>query len=179
MRPRGAVLIAFLVLLLLSGLALAATQAPTLVRDVAGAGGDSLSAGSITVDNTLGQPLAGSHRAGTLELCAGFWCPAGEPPVEGQAPVAGLDATPRLGAAPLAVQFTDTSSYTPTAWLWTFGDDGTSTVQHPIHVYAVPGTYTVTLSVSNDYGSDEASRPDYIEVTARGVYLPLVVHGTR
>ena len=35
------------------------------------------------------------------------------------------------------------------AWLWDFGDGETSTEQNPIHTYLFPGTYVVTLSVSN------------------------------
>ena len=154
---------------------LVATQVPTVERHVLGAGGQHLAGATISVDNTLGQPVAGTSSAGAHELCAGFWCAAGDRPAEGQAPVAGLDADPRLGPAPLEVQFTDTSAYTPTAWLWTFGDGGISAAQHPLHVYTVPGSYTVTLGVSNAYGSDEATRPDYIQVTTRDVYLPLVV----
>ncbi|HVX20876.1 MAG TPA: PKD domain-containing protein [Acidimicrobiales bacterium] len=36
-----------------------------------------------------------------------------------------------------------------TSWSWTFGDGGTSTVQNPIHTYLQPGTYTVSLRVTN------------------------------
>jgi PKD repeat protein/DNA-binding beta-propeller fold protein YncE len=55
------------------------------------------------------------------------------------------------------VQFTDTSSGGPTAWLWDFGDSVTTTVQHPAHVYTAANTYTVTLGASNIYGSSAAS----------------------
>ncbi|WP_322743868.1 PKD domain-containing protein [Methanofollis aquaemaris] len=54
------------------------------------------------------------------------------------------------GEAPLAVQFTDTSDY-PAGWRWYFGDGGTSTEQHPVHVYEIPGFYAVKLETSSGY----------------------------
>lgn len=53
----------------------------------------------------------------------------------------------------LQVTFSDTSTGDPTAWSWDFGDGATSDVQNPTHTYA-PGGYTVTLTASNDGGSD-------------------------
>ena len=48
------------------------------------------------------------------------------------------------GVAPFAVEFRDTSGGTPTSWLWTFPDDGTtSTLQDPLfHTFTTPGQYT-------------------------------------
>jgi PKD repeat protein len=51
------------------------------------------------------------------------------------------------------VQFTDTSSGSPTVWTWAFGDGGVSTVQNPTHIYAAPGVYTATLTAGNAQGS--------------------------
>lgn len=34
-------------------------------------------------------------------------------------------------------------------WLWNFGDGNTSTMQNPSHTYAAPGTYSVSLTVTN------------------------------
>jgi outer membrane protein assembly factor BamB len=72
-----------------------------------------------------------------------------------QSPAASFTATPISGPAPLTVQFTDHSTNNPMSWNWNFGD-GTpnSTLEDPNHVYQSIGTYTVTLSVSNSYGSD-------------------------
>ena len=39
-----------------------------------------------------------------------------------------------------------------TAWYWQFGDDSTSTLENPAHLYEAPGTYTVQLSVTNSNG---------------------------
>ncbi|HWR25557.1 MAG TPA: PGF-pre-PGF domain-containing protein [Methanosarcina sp.] len=58
------------------------------------------------------------------------------------------------GNVPLNVQFTDTSRGTPTSWLWNFGDGSKSTDRNPIHTYSTEGIYTVTLTVSNKYGTD-------------------------
>ena len=52
-------------------------------------------------------------------------------------------------------------------WLWTFegGDPATSTEQFPTGiVYAVEGTYDVTLEVTNPSGTDLIQKPDYITV---------------
>lgn len=49
--------------------------------------------------------------------------------------------------------FTDlTTGNNLTTWNWDFGDSNNSTDQSPIHTYATPGKYVVTLSVSNSLG---------------------------
>ncbi|MFH1686335.1 MAG: S8 family serine peptidase [bacterium] len=72
------------------------------------------------------------------------------------------------GPAPLTVQFTDLSPYSPTAWDWSFGDAGVSTDQHPMHVYSDPGVYDVSLVVDDSVslGPGEEHLRDYIWVTA-------------
>lgn len=45
--------------------------------------------------------------------------------------------------------FKDSSTGTISSWQWNFGDGDTSSLQNPVHTYALPGTYTVTLTVSN------------------------------
>jgi PKD repeat protein len=58
------------------------------------------------------------------------------------------------GAAPLKVQFMDHSLFTPHFWQWDFDSDGTidSGSRNPIHNFITAGVYSVTLTVSNDFG---------------------------
>jgi PKD repeat protein len=76
----------------------------------------------------------------------------------GTAPTAAFSFTPSTPSAGLAVQFTDASTGTPTAWSWTFGDGGTSTTQSPSHTFASAGTYTVTLTATNASGVSTKSQ---------------------
>ncbi|MBL7796220.1 MAG: PKD domain-containing protein [Saprospiraceae bacterium] len=46
------------------------------------------------------------------------------------------------------VAFVNTSSFA-TNWLWNFGDGHTSTEIAPVHTYATPGTYQVTLTATD------------------------------
>jgi PKD repeat protein len=78
---------------------------------------------------------------------------ASAPPPGG--PTAAFTATPTSGTAPLDVQFTDTSTGSPTSWSWTFGDGGTSTLRNPSHQYTAPGTYTVTLTATDANGNSD------------------------
>lgn len=83
----------------------------------------------------------------------------------GSAPVAGFTANRTTIAEGESVTFTDQSLNSPTEWSWNFGDGTTSTARNPAHTYNSAGTYTVSLNVSNSYGSDDEIKPDYITVT--------------
>ncbi len=78
--------------------------------------------------------------------------------------VADFVGEPTSGPAPLTVTFTDLSTGDPTSWLWDFGDSGTSAQQHPSHTYADVGTYTVSLTATNIFGSDTEIKTDYVTV---------------
>jgi PKD repeat protein len=85
------------------------------------------------------------------------------------APTADFTVDKTTGCAPLTVDFTDLSTGNPTSWSWSFpgGSPSSHTGQTPPSVtYNSPGTYTVSLTVSNDCGSDTETEPNYIEVIA-------------
>jgi len=84
----------------------------------------------------------------------------------GTAPVAGFSGSPTTGQAPLVVQFTDSSTGSPTSWSWDFGDGSTANTQSPSHTYGSPGVYTVSLTATNASGSDLEAKSGYITVTA-------------
>lgn len=77
---------------------------------------------------------------------------------------AGFSATPISGVAPLTVEFTDTSTGSPTSWWWYFGDGATDSAQNPTHTYTDTGTFTVTLNVVIGGISYTAIENDYISV---------------
>jgi PKD repeat protein len=76
-------------------------------------------------------------------------------------PAAAFSADVTTGEVPLTATFSDESSLAE-SWLWDFGDGTTSTDLNPEHTYSVPGTYTVTLTVTNTYGSDIETKTGYI-----------------
>ncbi len=78
--------------------------------------------------------------------------------------VAGFEASPRVGIAPLEVAFTNTSTGDYTTSLWDFGDGTASTEPDAIHTYTNHGAYTVTLTVSGPGGTDEQVMVDFIDV---------------
>jgi PKD repeat protein/C1A family cysteine protease len=80
-------------------------------------------------------------------------------------PVANFTVNRTSGPVPLTVQFTDTSTGTPTDWLWSFGDSTSSYNQHPVHTYGSAGQYTVNLTVKNDGGYNKKTSPGLINAT--------------
>jgi PKD repeat protein len=64
------------------------------------------------------------------------------------------------------VQFTDTSTNSPTSWKWSFGDGMSSTSKSPLHTYSKAGKYTVTLTVKNTVGSNVVTKSGYVNVGA-------------
>jgi PKD repeat protein/Zn-dependent metalloprotease len=80
-------------------------------------------------------------------------------------PIADFSASLTTGGVPLTTHFTDLSQ-AAASWLWDFGDGGTSTEQNPTHTYNLMGVYTVTLTATNQFGSDDEVKVNYITVTA-------------
>ncbi len=83
------------------------------------------------------------------------------------APTAGFIASATSISAGCTLDFTDTSTGTPFSYLWSFpgATPATSNEQNPAGIrYSVPGTYDVSLTVSNLLGTDTYTCTDCISV---------------
>jgi PKD repeat protein len=92
----------------------------------------------------------------------------GSASVTTQATGLGVDfsATPLVGVAPLTVQFTSVTSGPSLANVWDFGDGGHASQNlNPSYGYPEPGTYTVRLTLANQWGVTEKVREAYITVS--------------
>ncbi|MDY6863117.1 MAG: PKD domain-containing protein, partial [Thermodesulfobacteriota bacterium] len=68
------------------------------------------------------------------------------------------------GKAPLTVNFNNLSEGDITEYLWDFGDGKSSTEINLGHIYEEPGTYTVSLTVTDQDLTVKGVRNDYILV---------------
>ena len=77
-------------------------------------------------------------------------------------------STPLLGKAPLTVNLSGLGSFdfdgTIASYNWTFSDGRTATGPSPVITFATPGTYTATLTVTDNSG--DSSQPTQLSVVA-------------
>src|SRR5712691_7644146 len=66
----------------------------------------------------------------------------------------GFSRSPMIGPAPLTVYFTSdpAGGQTPYTYDWNFGDGATSGLPNPTHMFAKPGNYTVTFTITDSAG---------------------------
>jgi PKD repeat protein len=91
-----------------------------------------------------------------------------------------VDFSPSLrhGVGSLETTFSDTTTPTPTAWLWDFGDGTTSIEQHPTHTYsAFQASYDVTLSVDLLGQPASATQADLVLMAPETLTGPIPVYG--
>lgn len=101
----------------------------------------------------------------------------------GAAPVADFFGTPLSGEAPLSVSFTDTSTNSPTSWLWErrIGAEAWeefSTDQHPTGIEFDTGIWDVKLTATNASGSDTETKTEYIFTVTEGNLSEAIPHMT-
>ncbi len=87
-------------------------------------------------------------------------------------PVAACSANPTTQCTGTPIQLTDMSTGAPTSWSWSMpgGTPASSTVQNPTVQYASAGTYTVTLTATNSFGSSTSTTT--VVVTNNSQVLP-------
>ena len=94
-----------------------------------------------------------------------FWWEKGKdlpvvpPPPPNKAPTANINANPTSGDAPLRVEFSGAGSEDPdgsiASYLWNFGDGRTGIGKTVSHTYNSKGTYTASLTVTDDEGKTD------------------------
>ena len=94
-------------------------------------------------------------------------------------PVASIGANPpsRTRQAPVTVDFTGAGSYDPDniggplIYSWDFGNGNTSDLVNPTTVYTQPGTYKVSLTVTDNLAATNTATLDYIVLNNKPVAL--------
>jgi len=66
------------------------------------------------------------------------------------------------------ITFTDQSANEPTEWHWDFGDGNESFLQNPVHQYTLNGNFSVSLSVTNEFGTRTIQKENLITVEMPG-----------
>jgi subtilisin family serine protease len=126
--------------------------------------------GPAGLDNAYGYGIVQAKAA--LDRLNG-----GEPPPPNVPPSAGFS----FACQGLSCSFTDASSDpdgTVAGWSWNFGDTAGSSDQNPVHSYGAGGTYTVTLTVTDDK-SATGSTSQQVTVTAVAGGLSLSASGRK
>lgn len=140
--------------------------------------GDGATASGATVNHVYTQN--GSYTA-TLIVTTAENCRdtvSMQVPIDVDGPVAGFSSPTPAGCAPSIVEFFD-ESQDAVAWLWSFGDGTSSTVQHPVKLYDMPGVYDVSLIVTNAAGcNDTLLLADYITVLGPATSFTFQSSGT-
>jgi len=83
-------------------------------------------------------------------------------------PSANFAVNATVCAVPCAISFTDTSTNSPTAWVWDFGDRNQSTSQNPTWTYDIGGWKNVNLTVTNVLGASTVNKTNVVYVAPRG-----------
>ncbi|MEM6632972.1 MAG: M43 family zinc metalloprotease [Bacteroidota bacterium] len=85
-------------------------------------------------------------------------------------PIANFELSSASSCTGRSIQFVDRSQNAPNSWRWDFpgGSPSSSTLQNPSVFYSEPGTYPVSLTVSNSQGSDQMRKDGLITVNTAG-----------
>jgi autotransporter-associated beta strand protein len=96
------------------------------------------------------------------------------------APVAGFSGTPTTLFVTQAVAFTDASTGSITNWVWSYGDGHSvtnTTSANVTNMYALAGSYTVSLIVNGAGGSSTNTKANYVVVKPKTAIVGVTLAG--
>ncbi len=135
---------------------------------------ESQTGSALTPDNAPGTTGEGEYR-----LSGNAWC-------ANAAPTAALSATPTSGLAPLTVNLDGSTSSEPdsgdtvASYTFRFGDGSTPVTQSSptiSHTYRDPGTYHVSLTVTDSRGAESTNAAEATVTAAPGADLAVTATG--
>ena len=71
------------------------------------------------------------------------------------------------------IDFYEITNDTSVIWNWDFGDDSTSNLSEPTHMYNYAGTYTICLVASNQYGCTDTACVE-LELEPAEIVIPTI-----
>lgn len=94
-------------------------------------------------------------------------------------PVADFNSTFESFVDRVEYQFNDLSTNNPVSWSWVFagGTPSASIVQNPLVTYTTDGTYNVSLTATNAYGSGNVIKTGYVVINLTNLNEPVFVPG--
>ena len=128
--------------------------------------------GSYTVSLTASGPGGMSALTNTAYIVVGNATPP--------APVAGFSGTPTNLFVTQAVAFTDASTGSMTNWVWSYGDGHSvtnTTSANVTNIYALAGSYSVSLIVNGTGGSSTNTKANYVVVKPKTAIVGVTLAG--
>lgn len=124
------------------------------------------SPGTITASNNNASGALTFRFTSDGSITKSGWKAAISCVTTGPVPTVNFTASQTIICESNTVNFTDNSTNNPTSWSWNFpgGSPSSSTQQNPSVTYTTAGTFDVTLTASNQYGSGTLTKSSYITV---------------
>lgn len=104
-----------------------------------------------------------------FEYTNATWIYSSAPPIERLSVSASPD--PADSGAPITLTASFLDGTPPFQYSWQFGDGGTSSNASPVHAYNAPGTYAITLNLTDGIGHLARASSDLLVVAAPSIHL--------
>ncbi len=135
--------------------------------------GNSTSGTTNTISTTLTNTTTAADTVKFTATATANGCtsaPAIVPVIVDPEPHVSFSFAPNPAITNTPIVFTDNSvlyAGTKSSWLWSFGDNSSSALQNPSHIYPTPGNYVVCLTIESNHGCIDSTCKEELVIPAK------------